>query len=103
MHGYVYLIKDCGKENTYKIGVTKNIVNKRKQTLQTGNSSKLEIISFYETNYPFKLETMLHRLYSDYNIQNEWFELTDDVVEKFLIECKNKERIIIALKDNPFF
>ena len=103
MSGYVYLIQDTGKDNAYKIGVTKNLVTERKKELQTGNSSELEIITFFETKYPYKLEAMLHRYYNQSNIKNEWFSLTDDNVSGFTQLCHKLNNIILSLEDNPFF
>ena len=91
MSGYVYLIQDTGKDNAYKIGVTKNLVTERKKELQTGNSS------------PYKLEAMLHRYYNQSNIKNEWFSLTDDNVSGFTQLCHKLNNIILSLEDNPFF
>lgn len=102
-NGYVYLICDLGKDNAYKIGVTKNIVEERKKELQTGNSSELHICNYYQTEFPYKIETMLHHRYNSKNIKNEWFELTDEEALNFKKECEKCEKIIEALKDNPFF
>ena len=49
MKGNVYLIYDETNEK-YKIGVTKNDVNKRLKKLQTGNSSVLRIKDIYTIN-----------------------------------------------------
>lgn len=103
MKGFVYLINDTDKGNAYKIGVTKNIVNERRRELQTGNPSELVIVNFYETDYPYKIESMLHRKYNKSNIKNEWFELTDDEVASFKSECIKCDSIFKSLKDNPFF
>lgn len=102
-NGFVYLIADLEKDYVYKIGVTKNIIEERKNELQTGNSSDLHICNFYETKYPYKIEAMLHRKYESKKIKNEWFELTDEEAINFRKECKKCEDIIIALEDNPFF
>ena len=99
--GYVYLIHDI-YNNTYKIGVTKNL-EKRIKALQTGNSTKLDLIMTYETEYPFRLETMLHRKFEQYRENNEWFGLPNDIVECFHYYCQQMNYIIISLKDNPYF
>lgn len=103
MKGYVYLINDSGKENAYKIGVTKNLVTERKKELQTGNSSDLNIVTYFETKYPYKLEAMLHRYYSQTNIKNEWFNLTDDEVSGFIQLCEKLNNVILSIENNPFF
>ena len=86
--GFVYLIGEINSDNKYKIGSTraKNI-NKRLKQLQTGNSNELFIKSFYETDKPFKLETMLHNRF----------------VDRKLSTWASSQNIINSLKENPYF
>ena len=99
--GYVYLIEDRDN-NRYKIGVT-NDLEKRLRNLQTGNSNHISIKESFQTQQPFKLEKMLHNKFRQYQYNNEWYELPTDDVEKFLFHCETLNKIIISLKDNPFF
>lgn len=100
--GYVYLIED--KTNiVYKIGVTRSNNKRRLQRLQTGNSTPLTIKYLYQTDYPFRLETILHAKFKEYCVLNEWFELPKNIVDKFEDICNEINNNIIALKDNPFF
>lgn len=101
-HGYVYLICDPAN-TTFKIGVTRDIKNQRIKKLQTGNSTELFICSIYETNYPFRLETMLHSKYKSKNELNEWFNLNAYEVSHFKDTCKDIESTINCMLDNPFF
>lgn len=96
--GYVYLLKD---NDVYKIGVTRNNNSKRIMQLQTGNSNKIELVDMYETEYPFRLETMLHNHYKNQLVRGEWYNIYDVDEYKRIVELFNKN--IIALKDNPFF
>jgi hypothetical protein len=98
--GYVYLIEDRNN-NSYKIGVTKNDSAKRLMKLQTGNSCQLEIKYLYECEYPYRLESMLHSHYHQYNELNEWFAL--ERPNEFLYKCIELDNIIYSLKDNPYF
>lgn len=100
--GYVYLIEDSNN-NTYKIGVTRKNDKRRLQKLQTGNSTKLTIKYLFETEYPFRLESMLHNKFKQYLILNEWYELPSDIVEKFKEICEQENIIIDVMKDNYFF
>lgn len=100
--GYVYLIYD-ENNNKYKIGVTRNKDNTRLKKLQTGNSTLLRVIYIYECEYPFRLETMLHNIYKNNNILNEWFELPDEDVINFEKICDKFNNQINALKSNPYF
>lgn len=102
MGGYIYLICDPSNDS-YKIGVTRNINSNRIKKLQTGNSTELYIVKTYKCEFPFRLEKMLHFKFSNKHILNEWFNLnTDDIVnfEKTCIELNNQINI---LKSNPFF
>jgi uncharacterized protein YPO0396 len=102
--GYVYLIGEIGDKGRYKIGSTraKKIETRLKQ-LQTGNPSELYIKEAFETEFPFKLEKMLHNHFKSLNTMNEWFELSESDVEAFKGICDEKRKIIESLKDNPFY
>ena len=54
MGGYIYLICDPAND-TYKIGVTRDINSNRLKKLQTGNSTELHIVYIYKCEYPFRL------------------------------------------------
>lgn len=99
--GIVYLL--CDGER-FKIGMTnRKDINKRIKELQTGNSNEIWLHSYYETNYPTKIEKMMHARHASSNIKNEWFDLSVDQVLNFKNECKKCEKILDSLKDNPFF
>lgn len=100
--GYVYLVYDYNND-TCKIGVTRDISSKRVKKLQTGNCGELEVLEMYHTDYPFRLEKMLHLEYRNKNVLGEWFALTLNDRRNFRFICKEKEKIIDCMKDNPFF
>lgn len=100
--GFVYLICDPYR-NLYKIGVSKNEIDKRLNQLQTGNASELHITNYYKTDYPYRIETMLHNFLKPKNVLNEWYDLSLDDVLNFTNMCIQAEDIIDALKDNPHF
>ena len=97
--GYVYLLCDGEK---FKIGMTKNKIEKRVAELQTGNPNEIWIHSYYETQYPLKIEKMMHGRHAPSNVKNEWFNLSVSEVINFKNECKQCEEILKALRDNPF-
>ena len=99
--GYVYLIKDL-YNNTYKIGVAKD-VTRRMKSLQTGNVSPLKLIWDFKTDYPYRLEGMLHKTLQEYREHNEWFGLPEAIIDDFPNMCERINNIIISLKDNPYF
>lgn len=100
--GLVYLIEDS-ENNMYKIGATRGKADKRMKQLQTGNCTELKIINTFETDYPYRLETMLHNKYKNLNVFNEWFSLDSDIVSSFNETCTKLNETIITLLDNPFF
>lgn len=100
--GYVYLICDPSNDR-FKIGVTRDLKSNRVKKLQTGNSTELFIMDIYETEWPFRLETLLHKHFSNKHVLNEWFALDVTEVTKFHGICEQLENNIKALKDNPFF
>lgn len=102
MGGFVYLISTLD-ESVYKIGVTRNLDNKRLKSLQTGNHKELKMIHHFYSDYPFRLETMLHKKFDLYSEIGEWFKLPSEVVSNFLNICNELTQIINTLSDNPFF
>lgn len=101
MKGFVYLLCDGEK---FKIGMTKKKdINDRIKELQTGNPYEIWLHSYYETNYPLKIEKMMHARHTSSNVKNEWFDLTVTEVLNFKNECEECEKILEVLKDNPFF
>ena len=102
--GHVYLIGEIDNPYKYKIGSTRaKDVNHRLKQLQTGNSSELYIKESFETEYPFKLEKMLHNHFKSSNLIGEWFELSEADTGDFRGICEEKIRVIESLKDNPFY
>lgn len=100
--GYVYLICDPSNE-LYKIGVTRSKDSNRIKKLQTGNPSELFIVSIYEHENPFRLETMLHNKFKNKKVLNEWFKLNQDEAINFSSICEEMSLRIRSLSDNPFF
>ena len=100
--GYVYLICDPSNDR-FKIGVTRDLKSNRVKKLQTGNSTELFIHTIYETDWPFRLETMLHNHFKNKRVLNEWFELDVNDVVGFKDTCDTLNNNIKILADNPFF
>lgn len=100
--GYVYLICDPASDK-FKIGMTKGPIEERISELQTGNPNELFISDYHYTNYPYRVESMLHSRYKSQNVLNEWFDLSSSDVSGFKNECNKIEDIIETLKENPFF
>lgn len=100
--GFVYLICDPSN-NLYKIGVTKSLCSKRIKQLQTGNGTELHLVNYHETDFPYRVESILHNKLSNKKILNEWYELSLDEILSFKDMCEDVEKLIEIMKDNPFF
>jgi hypothetical protein len=106
--GYVYLLLEVNQhgEESHKIGISKNEVEKRLKQLRTGNPNKIEVLNFYESKNYKKVEQWLHSKYCLHKTlaNNEWFNLPNEKVLSFLDTCKKAdETISLLLKENPFF
>lgn len=101
MEGFVYLLCDGEK---FKIGMTKHKdIYKRIKELQTGNPNEIWLAAYHKTNYPYKIEKLMHMRHHRDKILNEWYDLDAHSVAHFNDECKICEGIVDVLKDNPFF
>lgn len=100
--GCVYLIADYNN-NVFKIGASRNCAVKRMKQLQTGNSNPLELLETFITNYPYRLETILHNKFKYKKVHNEWYSLNEEEVKNFYLTCEEINKIIELMKDNPFF
>lgn len=100
MSGFVYLLCDGEK---FKIGMTKQKdIQNRIVELQTGNPNEIFISSYYKTDYPYRIEQMMHLRYNESRVKNEWFDLNAKQVINFINECKKCEETLESIKENPF-
>lgn len=101
----VYL-KYCSQLDLYKIGVSKSS-KKRNKALQTGNPYEIITKFTFQSKYPYKVETSLHREFKSYKtdvndvkLKGEWFKLDNTQVNNFLMRCKTIESNIQILVDS---
>lgn len=80
--GFVYIAKQLNEKDVYKIGVTKDI-QQRLNTFKTGNCF-VEMIASVKTNFPYKLESLLHSVYKPFNLTREWFVFSDEKLEEII-------------------
>lgn len=101
--GYVYLLR-IPETGVYKIGVSID-VEKRIKQLQTGNTEEITLVNKFYSNYPYKIESNLHRRYGVQAIKGEWFYLEQKDVDTFIQNCTTYERGFKALDEmgNVFF
>lgn len=105
--GIVYLLVDWGSNpERYKIGITKDNVDKRIKQLQTGSPNELVLLNKYESKNYKKLELFLHKKYNKYSTDGgkEWFELPNDIVISFKSECQKIDEMFQTMidSDNPY-
>lgn len=102
---YVYLICNPATDQ-YKIGVTKNDIDKRLKQLQVGNGCCLHLVGSHESEHPYYIEKMLHRELMQFRTSGEWFDFHENdtnILEMFRKLCCKYENVIVNMKDNPFF
>lgn len=102
MKSYIYVFCDPA-QNLYKIGVTKNLYSKGMKQLQTGNGTELHLVTYHETYFPYRMETLLHNKFQFKRGHGEWFRLSIEDLTSFKKICQLFENVIEQLKDNPFF
>ena len=93
---YIYLIQSL-EDGYSKVGVSKH-PQKRIKQLQTGNSSELKLIETYQSDIANQIEGTLHKRYSHYQKEGEWFDMSIENEVSFKEECKKIEENINFLK-----
>ena len=76
--GYVYILLANGK---YKIGKAKQLLH-RVKSIQSMNGEPTTLVYSHKTNNRHKLETALHKQFTDKGLHGEWFQLSESDVEK---------------------
>ena len=99
---FVYLLCDSGQDNLFKIGITRGEIDKRIKKLQTGNAHEIFLVDYYETDYPFFIEKMMHLRHFGEHKRGEWFELESYETSMFKTHCHECELVAESMKDNPF-
>jgi hypothetical protein len=95
---YIYLIQSL-EEGYYKIGISKN-PQRRIKELQTGNSSPLKLVETYQSEHAGQIERTLHRRYSHFHKNGEWFDMSISEEASFVTDCQKIEENIKFLKKN---
>ena len=98
--GFVYILCDSSKDNTFKIGVTRGNIEKRIKKLQTGNSGEIFITSYQKCNHPFFVEKWLHLQYFGKKVLNEWFEMNIEDIKSFKTDCLKYDELYELTHNN---
>ena len=78
--GFIYILKAITPDNHYKIGRSKDPVN-RIETMGVKLPFPLEPIHQFPTSDASRAEKQLHEQYEDKRVNGEWFALSDSDVE----------------------
>lgn len=99
----VYLIESFLNGNyQYKIGVSQNTRNRFKQH-KVSNPNVTQIVAEFESNWPYKIETTLKNIFSTKKVSGEWFNLSMEEIESFLLICKQTEQNIKYINEHSTF
>jgi len=85
----IYLIcAEIGGEKVHKIGYTRRTPEQRIKEFKTGNASDFYIVDSFKSKWGTKIEASLHRRLKPFKINGEWFQLNDEQVKSFSVECE---------------
>jgi hypothetical protein len=93
----VYLI-EC--DNRYKIGYTRKSIEQRIKQMQTGNSKSFNLVSAFESKWGTRIESHLHRRYKNKKVSGEWFELSEEDILTFEIQCQDWHNVMEDITNN---
>ena len=100
---YLLSTTDHNGDTIYKIGFTKQSVEKRVKQLQTGNYSKIKVEFIYEADkYITSIESRLHRDFTIERVSGEWFELSQESVDKIPSLCDKYYHMFESLQSNTY-
>ena len=88
----IYVIKHRGKSSIYKIGKSADF-HQRFETIQSYNSTELEIILVQKTSLNSYLEKILHFEFKSKKIRGEWFDLSKEDVARLKELVSNLDSI----------
>ena len=95
---YIYLMESKRDYDTvYKIGHSKS-PNKRINCIQTGNDGDVKVLYTFFSKHGTSIENAMHKFYSHFHKNMEWFDLDLESVQNFLPMCEKIERNLDFLK-----
>lgn len=102
---YVYLISSSLNEETiYKIGFTRNSVEKRIDQLKTGSPAEYNIVEIFEADkYGSSIEKYLHKYFAPKKIDREWFSLSDEDIKSFNSLCNKHYANLELIDENNLY
>ena len=92
----IYLCVEVPFNNKVKIGRTSQTSERRLQSIQVGNPSKLKM-EFMTDPIPFhrEYENNLKIAYSDTKLRGEWFQISEWELEDLKVNLQEDEEILL--------
>lgn len=85
----IYLISsEINGHKLHKIGYTRRAVETRVKEFKTGNASDFQIVDTFFSKWGTKIESQLHKIFSQKKLSGEWFELEDEDIKLFKEHCE---------------
>jgi hypothetical protein len=82
-YGIVYVLQAEGQD-LFKIGRVKENLERRIKTLQTGCPFTIKLYTSFPSQFPERLEKLLHRLLIDSRQKGEWFASSREQIDRVL-------------------
>lgn len=100
----VYLIKAEMADGSfqYKIGISKH-PEKRLKENKTSNPNKLQIVHTFKSQHSNIMETALKNRFKYCRIEGEWFNLSQEDVDNFIVTCENMEKNFAVIKTGTLY
>lgn len=84
----IYLIcSEINGNKIYKIGYTKRPIEKRLKEFKTGNGAEIYLVDSFTSKWGTKIERNLHKFYKGKKVSGEWFNLDEEDLNIFKINC----------------
>jgi hypothetical protein len=87
----------------HKIGFTRRAIEKRLKEFKTGNASELYLVDSFASEWGVKVEYNLHKIFKKKSIRGEWFDLSEDEVNKFKEYCINIHNNLKFIAENSTY
>ena len=98
---FVYVFQS-GDGNYFKIGRTKDEIEKRRKALSTGNPKELKLFDHIETDYDSEVEKYLHKkLYKYYSAEGdakEFYLVEPGILKEAIDDAREYEQGFLPLK-----
>lgn len=98
MEKHIYIFKT--ENGSCKIGVSKNIEQRKKTISCLGNSKIIDIFYTPKCSNAYKIEGKMHKYFEQYRVTGEWFNIDFDMACTKLKEMFKQYAITITSRDN---